>query len=437
MRMQIPVKEQTMLQRLFELYLELRQTLPASDWIEELAGALLVILLLILLTLRIRRRRARLSNIPSPGETGVSDETEAETDTETAEAGLEPEIAPDAPAGAAPAPEPEPEAGVAAKGEEEAQAVSTPEEAEVPPAPAPEPVSLMDRLKTGLGKTRKSLTHQLERVFTEKGGIDAETIEDIEEALITADVGIETTTALIGKIRENASRISSIDELRAFLKQEILKFFETGAPAPSPDKPHVVIVVGVNGVGKTTTIGKLAFKYRAEGASVLLGAADTFRAAAVEQLSIWGERAGAQIVKHRENADPAAVAYDAVEAAESRDIDRVIIDTAGRLHTKVNLMEQLKKIKRSIDKKMPGAPHEVLLVLDATTGQNALSQAKLFHEGIGVTGLILTKLDGTAKGGIVVGICNTMKLPLHYIGVGEAIEDLQPFDPKRFVDALF
>ncbi|MBS3755216.1 MAG: signal recognition particle-docking protein FtsY [Desulfobacterales bacterium] len=295
----------------------------------------------------------------------------------------------------------------------------------------------MDRLKSGLEKTRKSLTHQLERVFTEKGGIDKETIEDIEEALITADVGIETTTALIGKIEENASRISSIDELRAFLKEEILKVFETGAPEQRMDNPHVVMVVGVNGVGKTTTIGKLAFKYRAEGCSVLLGAADTFRAAAVEQLSIWGERAGAQIVKHRENADPAAVAYDAVEAAEPRGIDRVIIDTAGRLHTKVNLMEQLKKIKRSIDKKMPGAPHEILLVLDATTGQNALSQAKLFHEGIGVTGLILTKLDGTAKGGIVVGICNTMKLPLQYIGVGEAIEDLQPFDPKRFVDALF
>ncbi|MFP3981528.1 MAG: signal recognition particle-docking protein FtsY [Desulfobacterales bacterium] len=424
-----------MLQRLFELYLELRQSLPASEWIAEIAGALLVFFLLILLTRRIRRRRARLADTGHPEDIEAKDETVLETAAakeDSAESGVAPEIAP---VGAEP--DPEPKAGVAAEAEEEAQAVSTPEEAEVPPAPAAEPVSLMDRLKSGLGKTRKSLTHQLERVFTEKGGIDAETIEDIEEALITADVGIETTTALIGKIEENASHISSIEELRAFLKEEILKVFEPNAPAPTPHKSHVVMVVGVNGVGKTTTIGKLAFKYRAEGCSVLLGAADTFRAAAVEQLSIWGERAGAQIVKHRENADPAAVAYDAVEAAVSRGIERVIIDTAGRLHTKVNLMEQLKKIKRSIDKKMPGAPHEVLLVLDATTGQNALSQAKLFHEGIGVTGLILTKLDGTAKGGIVVGIRNTMKLPLHYIGVGEAIEDLQPFDPKRFVDALF
>lgn len=437
MRMRIPVKEQTMLQRLFELYLELRQTLPASDWIDEFAGALLVILLLILLTRRIRHRRARLADTGHPEDIEARDETVLETaaaKADSAEAGLEPEIAT---TGAEPVPEPE--TGVAAEVEEEKEedGGSAPEKAIVPPAPAAEPVSLMDRLKSGLEKTRKSLTHQLERVFTEKGGIDKETIEDIEEALITADVGIETTTALIGKIEENASRISSIDELRAFLKEEILKVFETGAPEQRMDNPHVVMVVGVNGVGKTTTIGKLAFKYRAEGCSVLLGAADTFRAAAVEQLSIWGERAGAQIVKHRENADPAAVAYDAVEAAEPRGIDRVIIDTAGRLHTKVNLMEQLKKIKRSIDKKMPGAPHEILLVLDATTGQNALSQAKLFHEGIGVTGLILTKLDGTAKGGIVVGICNTMKLPLQYIGVGEAIEDLQPFDPKRFVDALF
>ena len=437
MRMQIPVKEQTMLQRSFELYLELRQSLPASDWIEEMAGGLLIIVLLILLVRRIRRRRARPADTGHPEDIEAQDETVLGTAAgkeDASEALLEPEIAP---AGAAPDSGPEAGAAAEVREEKEEDARSAGEEAEVPPAPAAEPVSLMDRLKSGLGKTRKSLTHQLERVFTEKGGIDAETIEDIEEALITADVGIETTTALIGKIEENASRISSIDELRAFLKQEILKFFETGAPAPSPEKPHVVMVVGVNGVGKTTTIGKLAFKYRAEGCSVILGAADTFRAAAVEQLSIWADRAGAQIVKHRENADPAAVAYDAVEAGVSRGIDRVIIDTAGRLHTKVNLMEQLKKIKRSIDKKMPGAPHEVLLVLDATTGQNALSQAKLFHEGIGVTGLILTKLDGTAKGGIVVGIRNTMKLPLHYIGVGEAIEDLQPFDPKRFVDALF
>jgi fused signal recognition particle receptor len=196
------------------------------------------------------------------------------------------------------------------------------------------------------------------------------------------------------------------------------------------------MMVGVNGVGKTTTIGKLAARHAAEGKKVLLSASDTFRAAAVEQLQIWAERAGADIVRHRDNADPAAVAFDSVEAALARGIDIVIVDTAGRLQTKVNLMEQLKKIKRSISKNMPDAPHEVLLVLDATTGQNALSQAKLFHEGIGITGIILAKLDGTAKGGIVLGICHSLKIPIRYIGIGEGIEDLQAFDAKLFIDAL-
>jgi fused signal recognition particle receptor len=243
---------------------------------------------------------------------------------------------------------------------------------------------------------------------------------------------------LMGRIQSNAAKISGPDELRSFLKQEMEKVFDEMPTADTSDeKPHVIMVVGVNGVGKTTTIGKLAYQYQKKGRKTLMGAADTFRAAAVEQLTIWAQRSGAEIVAHRENADPAAVAFDAVEAGISRGADCIIIDTAGRLHTKVNLMEQLKKIKRSIAKRLPGAPHEVLLVLDATTGQNAISQAKLFHEGIGITGMILTKLDGTAKGGIVVGICNTMKLPLHYIGVGEAMEDLQPFDPKRFIDALF
>ncbi|MFW5958355.1 MAG: signal recognition particle-docking protein FtsY, partial [Desulfosalsimonas sp.] len=283
-----------------------------------------------------------------------------------------------------------------------------------------------------------SLTHRLENAVSEKGRIDPEALEDIEEALITADVGMETTTALIRKIEANASGISSGKELRAFLKHEIAEVFRNlETPKPPSGKPTVIMVLGVNGVGKTTTIGKLAHRFREEGQSVIVGAADTFRAAAVEQLGIWAERAGARIVAHRENADPAAVAYDAVEAGVSRDIDRVIIDTAGRLHTKTNLMEQLKKIKRSIAKKIPDAPHEVLLVLDATTGQNAVAQAKMFHEGIGVTGLVLTKLDGTAKGGIVVAICSAMKLPVSYIGVGESVEDLQPFDPDRFVDALF
>ncbi len=409
-----------MLQRLFDFCGDLGQYLPASSRTMTIAGAAIIVLLLILLAIRIRKRkkgsRKKTAETAETQDAGLSASPEPELSEEKSAAAEE--EAP--PADVIPEPEPE------LKPEPE------------PEPPAPERAGLMDRLKSGLGKTRKSLTNRLENVFSEKGQIDDETIEEIEEALITADVGIETTTALIGKISENASRISNTNELKAFLKEEILKVFEVRAPQDKDTaKPRVVMVVGVNGVGKTTTIGKMAFKYRAQGESVLLGAADTFRAAAVEQLDIWAQRADAQMVKHRENADPAAVAYDAVEAAVSRNTDRVIIDTAGRLHTKTNLMEQLKKIKRSIDKKMPGAPHEVLLVLDATTGQNAVSQARLFQEGIGVNGLILTKLDGTAKGGIVVGICNTMKLPIRYIGVGETIEDLQPFDPKRFVEALF
>jgi len=250
-------------------------------------------------------------------------------------------------------------------------------------------------------------------------------------------VGVNTTMALIETIRENASSFRHADDLREFLKDQMRQVLTRPTKIDPSIKPYVIMVVGVNGVGKTTTIGKLAYKYQSEGKKVLIGAADTFRAAAVEQLEIWAERSGADFVRHRENADPAAVAYDAVEAGMSRQTDIVIIDTAGRLQTKINLMEQLKKIKRSIAKKMPDAPHEVMLILDATTGQNAISQAQTFHEGVGVNSLVLTKLDGTAKGGIVISICNTMKLPLQYIGVGEKIADFQPFDPERFIDAIF
>jgi len=302
---------------------------------------------------------------------------------------------------------------------------------------AAEPVRLVNRLKTGLQKTRRSLAGRIETILSEGSVADAETLEEIEEALITSDVGVNTTMALIEKIRENASSFTSADEMREFLKDQMRQFLTRPKEMDVSIKPYVIMVVGVNGVGKTTTIGKLAYKFQSEGKKVLIGAADTFRAAAVEQLEIWAERSGADFVRHRENADPAAVAYDAVEAGMSRHTDIVIIDTAGRLQTKVNLMEQLKKIKRSIAKKMPDAPHEVMLILDATTGQNAISQAQTFHEGIGVTSLVLTKLDGTAKGGIVISICNTMKLPLQYIGVGEQVEDFQPFDPERFIDAIF
>ncbi len=310
--------------------------------------------------------------------------------------------------------------------------------ADISPDPGvPSPMGLMGRLKNGLLKTRASIAGRIDGVLSERGIADAETLEAIEETLITSDVGVNTTMALIEKIEENAASFKNAGDVRQFLKTQMLGFLTRPRQIDPSIKPYVIMVVGVNGVGKTTTIGKLASRYQSEGKKVLIGAADTFRAAAVEQLEIWAQRSGADIVRHRDNADPAAVAYDAVGAGLSRGSDIVIIDTAGRLQTKVNLMEQLKKIKRSIGKQLPDAPHEILLVLDATTGQNALSQAKTFHEGIGVTSLAMTKLDGTAKGGIVISICSEMNLPLQYIGVGEGIDDLQPFDPEAFIDAIF
>jgi len=296
------------------------------------------------------------------------------------------------------------------------------------------------RLKERLSKTRDIFSGGIEKIFSGKKHINDNLLEELEELLITSDIGVQTANDLIQCISGKSSAISGPDQVKAILKNEIIRLLNGDAPPrpkPPVSKPHVIMVVGVNGVGKTTTIGKLATKFAASGNRVLIVAADTFRAAAVEQLSIWAERAGAEIVKHKDNADPAAVAYDGIEAAFARNIDVVIVDTAGRLHTKTNLMEELKKIKRSISKKMPAAPHEILLVLDATTGQNSISQAKLFNEAIGVTGIALTKLDGTAKGGIVISICNTFKLPIKYIGIGESIDDLQEFDPVVFVNALF
>lgn len=299
-------------------------------------------------------------------------------------------------------------------------------------------LNIFKRLRSGLSKTRKSLSGGLEAIFIGKGGVNDDLLESLEELLITSDVGVRTTLSIIDRISAHADRIADAEQLKTVLKTEVLSFFDpVGAERLRSAKPHVIMVVGVNGVGKTTTIGKLAANERTAGRSVLIAAADTFRAAAVEQLGIWADRAGAEIVKHKENADPAAVAFDAVDAALARDTDVVLIDTAGRLHTRVNLMEELKKIRRTVSKRLPGAPHEVLLVLDATTGQNAVSQAKLFNDALGVTGIALTKLDGTAKGGIVIGIYDTLRIPLAYIGVGENIEDLQPFDPKQFVEALF
>ena len=295
------------------------------------------------------------------------------------------------------------------------------------------------RLERGLAKTRKVFSTNIDELFAGNRKIDNALLEELEELLVISDIGVQTAMNLIQRVSKKYPQISSAVELKEALKKEILTALDSQTPFTEKitAKPHVIMVVGVNGVGKTTTIGKLAAQYRYSEKTVLVAAADTFRPAAVEQLSIWAARAGAEIVKHTGKTDPAAVAYDSIEAASARGSDIVIIDTAGRLHTKVNLMEELKKIKRTVAKKIPDAPHEILLVLDATTGQNALSQAKLFSEAVGITGIALTKLDGTAKGGIVVSICNTLNIPLKYIGVGEKIEDLQKFEPIHFVNALF
>ncbi len=295
----------------------------------------------------------------------------------------------------------------------------------------------MRRLKNRLSKTRKTFSDGFEKIFAGKNRIDDDLLEELEELLITSDIGVQTALTLIEKI--TSAKVTDVDQIKSLLKDEILSILQPAAPEPeqSVPAPRVIMVVGVNGTGKTTTIGKLAAKATAAGKKVLIAAADTFRAAAIEQLMIWADRARADIVKHKETADPAAVAFDAVEAALARGADMVFIDTAGRLHTKVNLMEELKKIKRTISKKIAGAPHEVLLILDATTGQNALSQAQLFNDALGITALALTKLDGTAKGGIVISICNALKIPLKYIGIGETIDDLEEFDASQFVEALF
>ena len=326
-----------------------------------------------------------------------------------------------------------------------APAVTTKAPPEPTTTPAPvQKISFFDRLKKGLNNTRQGLTDDLNAIF-KSGKLDDETLEDLEEMLITADVGVQTSMDIVEKIGKQKGRIQNSADLKTVLQEIVLgiltKADSTLGTKPisdtDPSKAHVIMVVGVNGVGKTTTIGKLAAHHAADGKRVLLGAADTFRAAAVEQLSIWADRADADIVKHKEGSDPAAVAFDSVDAAIARGADVVLVDTAGRLHTKVNLMEEIKKVQRSINKRLPGAPHEILLVLDATTGQNALAQAKEFNDALGLTGLVLTKLDGTAKGGVVIGICDTLNVPLRYIGVGEQIDDLQQFESVQFVEALF
>jgi len=307
------------------------------------------------------------------------------------------------------------------------------------PNSQPQKKGFFKRLKQGLTKTREILTTDIDELFTGSRKLDDDLLEDLEELLITSDIGVATAMDLMDAISKEASRIQDADGVKQILKTEIKRIIgESDPPAiKSTARPQVVMIVGVNGVGKTTTIGKLAAKQTAQGKKVLIAAADTFRAAAIEQLSIWAQRAKADIVKHKDNADPSAVVYDSIEAAISREIDIVYIDTAGRLHTKKNLMEEIKKIKRTVAKKLPDAPHEILLVLDATTGQNAISQANLFNQALDITGIALTKLDGTAKGGIAVSICSSLNIPLKYLGVGEQIGDLQAFDAESFVDALF
>ena len=304
----------------------------------------------------------------------------------------------------------------------------------------PQEPSLLDRLKEGIQKTRAGLVDRIDEIAGRRE-IDADVLDELEYALITADIGVKTTQEIIDQVRLRVDRkmINNPAELKTLIRQHLLDVLqENDRPMPHVDEPPaVVMVVGVNGAGKTTTIGKLAKRFRDEGRGVLLCAADTFRAAAIEQLEVWGTRTGTEVIRQQQGADPSSVLFDALQAAKARKVDYVIVDTAGRLHTKDNLMAELEKMRRTSRKVVPDAPHEVLLVLDATTGQNGLEQARRFTETSGVTGIVLTKLDGTAKGGVVVAISRELRLPIRYVGVGEKVDDLLPFDPEVFVQSLF
>ncbi|WP_305042986.1 signal recognition particle-docking protein FtsY [Geoalkalibacter sp.] len=405
--------------------------------------AVLLVLLFVLLLLRLIRAGKRLppesppdeeaADLAEPVEEAAPAE-EAETPTPVAEP-LGEELEP---------------AEVLPPAAEEVQAPAPVEPQEVPviapppPAPTPAPVarlSLFDRMRQGLAKTQASLVGRIDSLLRGSKAIDADLLEELEEILITADLGMKTTQDLMRSLQERLNRkeLTDMAALRRALQEELTQRMRLEA-APldlNAARPFVIMVVGVNGVGKTTTIGKLARQFKDQGKKVVLGAGDTFRAAAAEQLGIWGERSDVEVIRHKEGADPAAVAFDAAKAAVARAADVLILDTAGRLHTKANLMEELKKVRRVLGREIAGSPHETLLVLDATTGQNALTQARLFSEAVEVSGIALTKLDGTAKGGIVVAIGNELGLPVRYVGIGEGVEDLRPFDPELFAAALF
>jgi len=303
-------------------------------------------------------------------------------------------------------------------------------------------VGFLQRLKDGLKKTKEGFVNRVTNIFTGRSNIDDELFEELEEVLIQADVGVKTTFALIEKLKEDVKEeeINEPEELMGYFQKELKSMLQNDEGGFNFDKElNIIMVVGVNGAGKTTTIAKIAGRYKEQGKKVMLAAGDTFRAGAIEQLQIWGDRLGVNVIAQQEGSDAAAVAYDAVQSARAKDVDLLIVDTAGRLHTQTNLMEELKKVKRVIDREAGeiNAEVEVLLVLDATTGQNAISQAKLFNEAVDVDGVALTKLDGTAKGGIVIAVKNELQIPIKLIGVGEAAEDLQNFDPDEFIEALF
>ncbi|HVF88908.1 MAG TPA: signal recognition particle-docking protein FtsY [Blastocatellia bacterium] len=327
---------------------------------------------------------------------------------------------------------------------------ATPEEEAIANRPDEPEEGLLDKFKSAVASTRETLTEKLDAVFAGKREIDAEVLDALEEALIGADLGVQTSLDIIEKARQQVSRkqLSDVDELKRLIKDELRSILENAernrkrgtvaseTEVPPDIKPYVVMIVGVNGVGKTTTIGKLAHRIKSEGNEVMVCAADTFRAAANDQLAIWAERSGVSIIQQKPGTDPSAVLFDSIGAARSRDVDVLIVDTAGRLHTKTNLMQELEKMRRVAGRELQGAPHEVLLVIDAVTGQNGLEQARQFTRSVPVTGLVLTKLDGTAKGGIVVAIAKELGIPIRYVGVGEKMNDLVEFSPEAYIDGL-